>query len=83
MFPKVIVHQDLPLQVGESDDMHDFLLEVSQGRYKGVSVGTVRVIVAELSEEGKEQTKIFVATCVQGDTKRSNSGEVIVEVCLH
>ena len=34
MFTKVIVQQDLPLQVGESDTMHDFLLEVSQGRYK-------------------------------------------------
>ena len=30
MFTKVIVHQDLPLQVCESDTMHDFLLEVSQ-----------------------------------------------------
>ena len=40
MFTKVIVQQDLPLQVGESDTMHDFLLEVSQGRYKGVSAGS-------------------------------------------
>ena len=38
MFTNVIVQQDLPLQVGESDTMHDFLLEVSQVRYKGVSV---------------------------------------------
>ena len=38
--------------------MHDFLLEVSQGRYKGVSAGTVCAI--EMTEEGKEQTKIFV-----------------------
>jgi hypothetical protein len=35
MFTKVIVQQDLPLQVGESDVMHDFLLEVSQDRYRG------------------------------------------------
>ena len=42
MFTTVIVQEDLPLQVGESDTMHDFLLEVSQGRYKGVSAGTVR-----------------------------------------
>ena len=40
--------------------MHDFLLEVSQGRYKGVAAGTVRDIVAAMSEEGKErQTKII------------------------
>ena len=69
MFTKVIVHQDLPLQVCESDTMHDFLLEVSQDRYKGVSRGTVRVIVTEMSEEGKEQTKIFVATCVINDCR--------------
>jgi hypothetical protein len=30
MFTKVIVQQDLPVQVCESDTMHDFLLEVSQ-----------------------------------------------------
>ena len=69
MFTKVIVQQDLPLQVGESDTMHDFLLEVSQVRYKGVSAGTVRAIVADMSEEGKEQTKIFVARCVEGGTR--------------
>ena len=54
MFTKVIVQQDLTLQVGESDTMHDFLLEVSQGRYKGVSAGTVCAIVTEMSEEGKD-----------------------------
>ena len=27
MFTKVIVHQDLPLQLGESDTMHDFIKE--------------------------------------------------------
>ena len=52
--------------------MHDFLLEVSQGRYKGVSAGTVRVI--EMSEEGKEQTKIFVARCVEGGTRLTRLG---------
>ena len=62
MFTKVIVQQDLPLQVCESDTMHDFFLEVSQGRYKGVSRGTVRAIVTEMTEEGKDQTKIFVET---------------------
>ncbi len=41
MFTKVIGQQDLPLQVGESSTMHDFLIEVSQDRYKGVSAGTV------------------------------------------
>ena len=56
---KVIVQQDLPLHVCEADTMHDFLLEVSQGRYKGVSRGTVRAIVTEMAEEGKEQTKIL------------------------
>ena len=30
MLTKVIVHQDLPLQVCESDTMHDFFLESSQ-----------------------------------------------------
>ena len=45
----MIVDQDLPLQVGESDIMHDFLLEVSQVRYKEVSVGTVCAIVTEMS----------------------------------
>jgi hypothetical protein len=54
MFTKVIVQQGLPFQVGESDVIHDFLLEVSQDRYKGVSTGTVRVIVTEMSEEGKD-----------------------------
>ena len=58
MFTKVIVQQDLPLQVGESDTMHDFLLEVSQGRYKGVSAGTVRAIVAEFSRVGLVQTDL-------------------------
>jgi hypothetical protein len=62
--------------VGESDTMHDFLLEVSQDRYKGVSVGTVHVIVAEMSEEDKEQTKIFVARCVEGGTRLSLSGDL-------
>jgi hypothetical protein len=76
MFTKVIVQQDLPLQVGESDTMHDFLLQVSQGRYKGVSVGTVCVIVADMSEEGKEQTKIFVARCVEGGTRLTLSGDL-------
>jgi len=71
MFTKVIVQQDLPLQVCESDTMHDFFLEVSQGRYKGVSRGTVRAIVAEMAEEGKDQTKIFVETCVKGGTRLS------------
>ncbi len=76
MFTEVIVQEDLPLQVGESDTMHDFLLEVSQGRYKGVSAGTVRVIVTEMSEEGKEQTKIFVARCVEGGTRLILSGDL-------
>ena len=76
MFTKVIVQQDLPLQVGESDAMHDFLLEVSQDRYKGVATGTVRSIVAAMSEEGKEQTKIFVARCVEGGTRLSLSGDL-------
>ena len=76
MFTKVIVQQDLPLLVGKSDDMHDFLLEVSQVGYKGVSTGTVCVIVAEFSEEGKEQTKIFVARCVEGDTRLTLSGDL-------
>ena len=58
---------------GESGNTHDFLLEVSQGRYKGVSTGTVRVI--EMSEEGKEQTKIFVARCVEGGTRLTLSGD--------
>ncbi len=70
MFTKVIVQQDLPLHVCESDTMHDFLLEVSQGRYKGVSRGTVRAIVTEMAEEGKEQTKIFVETCVKAGTRK-------------
>jgi hypothetical protein len=76
MFTKVIVQEDLPLKVGESDVMHDFLLEVSQDRYKGVSTGTVRVIVTEMSEEGKEQTKIFVIRCVEGGTRLSLSGDL-------
>ena len=45
------------------------MLEVSQDRYKGVSAGTVCVIVTEMSEEGKEQTKIFVTRCVEGGTR--------------
>ena len=49
--------------------MNDFLLEVSQDRYKGVSARTVGAIVTEMSEEGKEQTKIFVATCVINDCR--------------
>ena len=53
MFTKVIVHQDLPLQLCESDTMHDFMLEVSQGKYKEVSAGPVCVVLIELSEEVK------------------------------
>ena len=76
MFTKVIVQQDLPLQVGESDTMHDFLLQVSQGRYKGVSAGTVLVIVSDMSEEGKKQTKIFVERCVEDGTRLTLSGDL-------
>ena len=58
MFTKVIVQQDLPLQVGESDTMHDFLLEVSQDRHKGVSAGTVRVRERFFSRVGLVQTDL-------------------------
>jgi len=35
MFTKLIIHEDLPLNLGESTYFHDFILEVSKGTYKG------------------------------------------------
>ncbi len=61
--------QDVRRKSAAEKNAHDFFLEVSQDRYKGVSHGTVRAIVTEMTEEGKEQTKIFVETCVKGGKK--------------
>jgi hypothetical protein len=48
MFTKLITHEDMPLNLGESTYFHDFMLEVSKGPYKGAperlfsSVGLVK-----------------------------------------
>jgi len=45
-------------------------------KVQGSSDGTVRAIVTEMSEEGKNQNKIFVARCLQGGTRLTLSGDL-------
>ena len=42
MFTKLIIHEDLPLNLGESTYFLDLMLEVSKGSYKGECHDTVR-----------------------------------------
>jgi len=36
MFTKLIIHEDLSLNLGESTYFHDLMLEVSKGSYNGI-----------------------------------------------
>jgi len=54
MFTKLIIHEDLSLNLGESTYFHDFMLEVSKGSYKGACHDTVCGLVLVLSDEGQE-----------------------------
>jgi hypothetical protein len=69
MFTKLIIHEDLPLNLGESTYFHDFILEVSKGTYKGACHDTVRALVSRISDGGQEQCRLFVSTCQRGGTK--------------
>ena len=46
MFKKLIIHEDLPFNLGESTYFNDFMLEVSKGSYKGVCDQTLRGLVS-------------------------------------
>ena len=76
MFTKLIIHEDLPLNFGESTYLHDFMLEVSKGSYKGACHDTVCGLVSVLSDLGQEQCRLFVSTCLRGGTKLSLSGDL-------
>jgi hypothetical protein len=65
MFTKLIIHEDLPLTLGESTYFHDFMLEVSKGSYKGACADTVRGLVSVLSDLGQKQCRLFVSTWTQ------------------
>ena len=54
---------------GESTYLHDFMLEVSKGSYKGACHDTVRGLVSVLSDLGQDQCRLFVSTCLRGGTK--------------
>ena len=41
-----LIHEDLPLNLGESTYFHDFMLEVSKGTYKGACHDTVCGLVS-------------------------------------
>ncbi len=36
MFTKLIIHEDLSLNLGESTNFHDLMMEVSKGSYNGI-----------------------------------------------
>ncbi len=63
MFTKLIIHEDLPLNLGESTYFHDL------GTYKGACHDTVRALVSRLSDGGQEQCRLFVSTFQRGGTK--------------
>ena len=46
MYTKLIIHEDLPLNLGESTFFHDFMLESSKGSYKGACHDTVCGLVS-------------------------------------
>jgi hypothetical protein len=63
MFTKLIIHEDWPLNLGESTYFHDFMLEVSKDTYKGACHDTVCGLVSVLSTGGQDQCRLFVSTC--------------------
>ena len=50
MFTKLIIHEDLPFNLGESTYFHDFMLEVSKGSYKRACDQTLGGLVSVLSD---------------------------------
>ena len=76
MFKKLIIHEDLPFNLGESTYFNDFMLEVSKGSYKGACDQTVRGLVSVLSDLGQQECRLFVSRCLRGGTKLSLSGDL-------
>ena len=76
MFTKIIIHENWRLSFGESTYLHDFMMEVSKGSYRGSCHDTVRGLVSVLSDLGQEQCRLFVSTCLRGGTKLSPSGDL-------
>ena len=59
MFTKLLIQEDLPLNLGESAHFQDFMLEVSKGSYKGASRQTVRALLSLLSDLGRKEARLF------------------------
>ena len=76
MFTKLLIQEDLPLNLGESAHFQDFMLEVSKGSYKGTSRQTVRALVSVLSDLGRKETRLFVCRCLQGGTRLTLSSDL-------
>ena len=76
MFTKLLIQEDLPLNLGESAHFQDFMLEVSKGSYKGASRQTVRALLSLLSDLGRKEARLFVSRCLQGGTRLTLSGDL-------
>ena len=63
---RVIIREDVPLNIGESTLVHNSLLEVSKGSYKGTTYRTLLCLVTVLLGEGQKEAWLFLSRSVQG-----------------